>query len=795
MRGAVKKLAASLALACLLACAALGAQSVPGAVLDARQSTVRVLAVSGGNVSSGTGFAVARNSRYVVTNYHVVEGYEEFEVYLSHEAAVPATVKAAAPGADLAVLETAAPLKVPGLALRTSGFDTGLAVWALGFPGGADTLAGQPAAGVDEMTVTDGIVSAVKTSHEVGTASQAVRLVQTNAAINHGNSGGPMVDEKGNVVGVNTVGVENVQAINGAVHVSELINVLEANGIPYKTQSRMGAVLGAAALALCAAAAALGLRIWKKKGWPHGAGQQAVPLVRFVQAGRRLAPAEAAAAVAAAVQAKGVKAHGLCAPQCVLVRGSGVELVKKKGADYRAPGYTAPETYYGVQGEAGSVYFYGAVLYALTEGAVPPDIPSRMNGAPLAFCEQNPLRFFIENAMDMQAGRRTQSLAQFAAELAALAARLSVAPQARAPVQACAPAAVLAQAGAGPRPEAETAPFAAAAPAGAEPAGTPGGGAAPAPAPPAPLPAQEKPKKRRRRKWVAAAVAAAVLAVPVGFGIYTWRQADALETAVSYGQYGQAQAAYRRAPWLRRLDEQRAAYVDAQMLMAQGELEQAKKAFLALDEYQDSAQLAKKIRVYLIAAEPSKGMGPLMQYKYFTELGDFLDSRSRALECLPGIAEEGVGWFEEGNFDRAKESFAVLAQYEGNEAAQIYLTACELGGEFTKQYMEKGQVRYTSDQMATMRWLDDYIDISPLIYYDMAAYLYGNWYSNSGGYMWFSDDVFETGFYLPLASYYYRKEGLVHTENEQCYAAWECVDFDTLYVTVNGRSEYYYRAV
>ena len=44
MRGAVKKLVASLALACLLACAALGAQSVPGAVLDARQSTVRVLA-------------------------------------------------------------------------------------------------------------------------------------------------------------------------------------------------------------------------------------------------------------------------------------------------------------------------------------------------------------------------------------------------------------------------------------------------------------------------------------------------------------------------------------------------------------------------------------------------------------------------------------------------------------------------------------------------------------------------------------------------------------------------------
>lgn len=774
MRGAVKKLAASLALACLLACAALGAQSVPGAVLDARQSTVRVLVVSGGNVSSGTGFAVARNSRYVVTNYHVVEGYEEFEVYLSHEAAVPATVKAAAPGADLAVLETAAPLKVPGLALRTSGFDTGLAVWALGFPGGADTLAGQPAAGVDEMTVTDGIVSAVKTSHEVGTASQAVRLVQTNAAINHGNSGGPMVDEKGNVVGVNTVGVENVQAINGAVHVSELINVLEANGIPYKTQSRMGAVLGAAALALCAAAAALGLRIWKKKGWPHGAWQQAVPLVRFVQAGRRLAPADAAAAVAAAVQAKGVKAHGLCAPQCVLVRGSGVELVKKKGADYRAPGYTAPETYYGVQGEAGSVYFYGAVLYALTEGAVPPDIPSRMNGAPLAFCEQNPLRFFIENAMDMQAGRRTQSLAQFAEELAALAARLSAAPQARAPVQACAPAAVLAQAGAGPRPEAETAPFAAA-----------------APAHPAPLPAQEKPKKRRRRKWVAAAVAAAVLAVPVGFGIYTWRQADALETAVSYGQYGQAQAAYRRAPWLRLLDEQQAAYVDAQTLMAQGELEQAKKAFLALEDYLDSSELEHNLERYLYAESMT---AVYSKYRSFYDLGDFLDAREKAFDCLPELYDTAMQQYEENIYFSTANYFEILMQYPGYEDAELYKIACDVQQKIDR--LLRSESAYTAEISNTLRWLEQYIDIENIATSNMWAFMRGQWYANSGNYMDIPiEGNFYTSFYLPTASYYFLTDGMEHAGNGEYYATWEYVNFDTLYVTVNGRSEYYYRAV
>lgn len=767
MRGVGKKLAAVLA----LACAAFGAQSVPGAVLDARQSTVRIVAISGENAFYGTGFTVARNSCYVVTNYHVIEGCSEFEIYLSHDAAVPATVKATAPGADLAVLETAAPLKVPGLALRTSSFDTGLAVWALGFPGGADILTGQEAAGVDEMTVTDGIVSAIKTSRVVGTASQDVQLVQTNTAINQGNSGGPMLDEHGNVVGVNTVGVDGAQNINGAVHVVELINVLEANGIPYKTQSRMGVVLGVAALALCAAGAVLGVFMWKKKGRPRGTGQRAVPLVQFVQAGRRLAPAEAAAAVAAALQGKGAQAHSLCAPQCVQVRGNGIELVKKNGADYRAPGYTAPEIYYGVQSEAGSVYFYGAVLYALTEGAVPPDIPARMNGAPLAPGEQNPLRFFVENAMDMQAGRRTQSLAQFAAELAGLATRLAAAQTAAPAADAPHPAAAA--------ESREMPPCAAAAQ------------AAQGPAQPAPQPK----KCRLRRRVVAAVVVLAVLAVPAGFGIYTWRQAGALETAISYGQYGRAQAVYRRAPWLSMLDEQQAAYVDAQVLMEQGELEQARQAFLVLEGYQDSEELAENIRLYLIAVDHPKSLGALKQYEYFIELGDFLDSHSRALECLPGIAEEGVSWFEDWRFERAKEAFTILSQYEGNEIAQMYLVACELGQEFSEQYIDNDLVRYTSDQMATMRGLDDYIDISPLIYYDMRAYLYGDWYSSSGNYMWFSDDVFGSSFYIPSATYYFYEDGMVHTGNEQYYATWEYVNFDTLYVTVNGRSEYYYRTV
>ena len=795
MRSMFQKLAAIVALAGLLCCAVFGAQTVPGAVLSARESTVRIISKGDAGIFSGTGFTVERNSCYVITNYHVVEDCDEFAVYLSRDAMVRAVVKATSPGADLAVLKTEAPLKVPGLALRTGGIDTGLAIWTLGFPDGADTLAGQPVAGVDEMTVTDGIVSAVQTSYAVGTGSQPVKVVQTNAAINHGNSGGPMVDEHGRVVGINTIGISNVQNINGAVHVTELINVLEANGIPYKTAWGRGFAVWGAVLALCLAGAAVGLYFYRKKGghWLPDLGPRSMSLEQFVRAGHRLAPAEAARAVADAVQAKGAQAYGFCSPQCVRVSGRRVKLKRKNRANFRAPGFTAPETYYGVQAEPGGVYFFGAVLYALTEGAVPPDVPARMNGAPLILSERNPLRFFIENAMQMQAGRRTQSLAQFGAELAALAARLEkvqenkqtaepavVQPHAFVPV-AVQEAATAADAAPKMAPEEE------------RPQGQPPTVAQAEEQAAQPVP--QKPKRRLRKRVIVAAVALVVLAVPAGFGIYAWRQAEALETAISYGQYGQAQAVYRRAPWLRMQDEQRAAYVDAQVLMAQGELEPARQAFLALEDYQDSAQLAENIKTYLIASDHPKSLGALRQYEYFIGLGNFLDSHSRALACLPNIEEEGIDWYENWRFSRAKEAFTVLAQYEESDVVLAYLAACEIGEEIERQYVYEDRVRYTYDQMETMRWIDDYIDITPLVDYNMHGYLYGDWYSVSGNYMWFYDDGFETGFYIPLGSYYFQMEGLQYVDSGQYYATWECVDFDTLYVTVNGRSEYYYRAV
>lgn len=389
-----------------------------------------------------------------------------------------------------------------------------------------------------------------------------------------------------------------------------------------------------------------------------------------------------------------------------------------------------------------------------------------MNGAPLALGEQNPLRFFVENAMDMQAGRRTQSLAQFAAELAGLATRLAAA-------QTAAPAA------GAPHPAAaaesrEMPPCAAAAQ------------AAQGPAQPAP-----QPKKRRlRRRVVAAVVVLAVLAVPAGFGIYTWRQAGALETAISYGQYGRAQAVYSRAPWLSMLDEQQAAYVDAQVLMEQGELEQARQAFLVLEGYQDSEELAQSLRKYLVAESIDS-----IYYKYcnFFALGDFLDSRSRALDCLPELYKMTINQYETGNYDNVIKYSEVLMQYPGYEDAALYKIACET---YQKIRVMPSRTVYTAEISNTLRGLEQYIDIESIATSNMWAFMRGEWYASSGNYIDIpAEGSFYTSFYLPSSTYHFYEDGMVHTGNEQYYATWEYVNFDTLYVTVNGRSEYYYRTV
>ena len=284
-------------------------------------------------------------------------------------------------------------------------------------------------------------------------------------------------------------------------------------------------------------------------------------------------------------------------------------------------------------------------------------------------------------------------------------------------------------------------------------------------------------------------VVLAVLAVPAGFGIYTWRQAGALETAISYGQYGRAQAVYRRAPWLSMLDEQQAAYVDAQVLMEQGELEQARQAFLVLEGYQDSEELAENIRIYLKALENDD---IYKRYILLSNIEDFLEASQLMQECVPQIFDKAMEDYKKPGYGLAEQYFKVTSQYEGYEISELYLEAIHL----CDMIRGAGYSSYPREISEKLRYLEQYIDVSYAATRDMLAFMRGEWYASSGNYIDIpSEGSFYTSFYLPSSTYHFYEDGMVNTGNEQYYATWEYVNFDTLYVTVNGRSEYYYRTV
>lgn len=137
----------------------------------------------------GSGFVIDP-SGYVVTNNHVVDGATEVKIKMADQREYPATVVGTDPETDLALLKVAAPVALPSVAFgESAALRVGDPVIAVGNPFG---LGG---------TVTAGIVSARGRSIDDG---PYVDFIQTDAAINRGNSGGPLFDTEGRVVGVNS---------------------------------------------------------------------------------------------------------------------------------------------------------------------------------------------------------------------------------------------------------------------------------------------------------------------------------------------------------------------------------------------------------------------------------------------------------------------------------------------------------------------------------------------------------------------------------------------------------------
>ena len=143
--------------------------------------------------AQGSGFVIDKDG-HVITNYHVVQGAKKVQVSFSDEEQRDATVVGSDPSTDIAVLKIqgAWARSLTPLALgNSSAVKVGDAVLAIGNPFGL------------ERTVTAGIVSALQRHIPSPNGYQIDQVIQTDAAINHGNSGGPLLNANGDVIGVN----------------------------------------------------------------------------------------------------------------------------------------------------------------------------------------------------------------------------------------------------------------------------------------------------------------------------------------------------------------------------------------------------------------------------------------------------------------------------------------------------------------------------------------------------------------------------------------------------------------
>ena len=168
--------------------------AAPGVVhITATGETADAFGGTQSRQSIGSGFVIDK-SGHIVTNYHVVESATSVEVSFSNNESMKAKVVGTDPATDIAVLKVNAPSRAlrPLTLGDSSAVRVGDQVIAIGNPLGYD------------RSVTSGIVSAVQRSITAPNQISTIgHVIQTDAALNHGNSGGPLLNAAGQVIGVN----------------------------------------------------------------------------------------------------------------------------------------------------------------------------------------------------------------------------------------------------------------------------------------------------------------------------------------------------------------------------------------------------------------------------------------------------------------------------------------------------------------------------------------------------------------------------------------------------------------
>ena len=179
------------------------------------RSVVRIDVVTEAGMVIGSGFIVSKNGT-VVTNYHVVEGAVSAKATFQNGATANVSgTLLLNPEKDIAVVKIVVAGKLQPLQIAESLPRKGESVVAFGAPKGLS------------FSVTEGIVSAIRQSKELKRADLAGTWIQTSAPISKGNSGGPLVNLRGEVVGANTLARHDAQNLNFAISATDIRDAIE----------------------------------------------------------------------------------------------------------------------------------------------------------------------------------------------------------------------------------------------------------------------------------------------------------------------------------------------------------------------------------------------------------------------------------------------------------------------------------------------------------------------------------------------------------------------------------------